>query len=114
MARYALATLAVVMLSWLAPVPAAADRPFVTDDARNIDAGQLEIETWPELVLRRGKVHLNLDITFGAQPVIEDGRQFGGKWEGWLQIGIRLLFDLFTDGPGDPMGASGMMPPPRF
>jgi hypothetical protein len=40
------------LLLVLAPREALAVRPFVTDDARIIDKGQIEMETWPELVLR--------------------------------------------------------------
>lgn len=56
--------------------------------------------------------YVNLDLTFGAQPdegVEREGRQ---AWQWWGQIGLRLLFDVFTDGRGDPMGARGMVRPP--
>lgn len=60
--------------------------------------------------------YVNLDLTFGAQPLVQDGVRVNGEWEMWVQVGIRLLFDVFTpDGlPGDPMGAHGMFAFPRF
>lgn len=57
--------------------------------------------------------HVNLDVTFGTQPTVVDGTRVPGEWEYWLQIGGRFLFDVFTDGPGDPMGAKGMVAVPR-
>jgi hypothetical protein len=56
--------------------------------------------------------HFNLDLTLGAQPLVEDRVRVSGEWEFWAQIGVRLLFDVFTKGPGDPMGAPGMIKAP--
>ncbi len=55
--------------------------------------------------------YVNWDLTFGMQPHLEDHRRAGGH-EYWAQIGLRLLFDVFTrDGkPGDWTGADGMFP----
>jgi hypothetical protein len=55
--------------------------------------------------------YVNWDLTFGTQPHMEDHRRAGGQ-EYWAQIGLRLLFDVFTrDGkPGDFSGAVGMFP----
>jgi len=55
---------------------------------------------------------VNIDLTFGAQPLVEDDVRISGEWELWSQVGIRLLFDVFTDGPGDPLGAFGAMRAP--
>lgn len=54
--------------------------------------------------------YVNWDLTFGAQPVLNDRLGSTGKQEFWVQIGLRLLFDVFTrDGkPGDYSGAKGM------
>jgi hypothetical protein len=58
--------------------------------------------------------HVNLDLTFGAQPELDANRRERGTWEYWGQLGIRLLFDVFTpDGrPGDPMGGRGLVEAP--
>jgi hypothetical protein len=58
--------------------------------------------------------HFNMDLTFGAQPVTVAGHRVPGEWEYWAQIGIRVLFDLWTEGPGDPMGARGMVRAPGY
>jgi hypothetical protein len=56
--------------------------------------------------------HFNMDLTFGAQPLVDNGQRIAGEWEFWAQIGVRFLFDVFTEGPGDPMGARGMVRAP--
>jgi hypothetical protein len=56
---------------------------------------------------------VNFDVTFGGQPLVEDEVRVAGEWEYWLQIGGRFLFDVFTDGPGDPLGGAGMIGVPR-
>jgi hypothetical protein len=56
---------------------------------------------------------LNLDLTFGAQPLVEYEARVAGEWEYWIQVGARLLFDAFTGGPGNPMGGAGMVAVPR-
>jgi hypothetical protein len=55
--------------------------------------------------------YVNLDITFGGMPELDGAGNVTGRLEVWGQIGVRLLFDVFTrDGlPGDPMGARGMI-----
>ncbi|MBX3248393.1 MAG: hypothetical protein KF901_14535 [Myxococcales bacterium] len=60
--------------------------------------------------------YVNLDVTFGAQPRVAEGTEAELRHprEFWGQIGIRLLFDVFRDGPGDPMGARGMTGFRRF
>lgn len=57
--------------------------------------------------------YVNLDLTFGAQPVMNTYRQPTSSVEVWGQVGLRLLFDAFThdDAPGDSQGAVGMFPP---
>lgn len=45
----------VFLAALLAAAPAWAVRPFVTDDARIIDVGQIELEMWPELVRTGGR-----------------------------------------------------------
>ena len=54
--------------------------------------------------------YVNLDLTFGGQPALDEAGRRTGRPEIWGQLGVRLLFDLFTrDGrPGDPMGARGL------
>lgn len=54
--------------------------------------------------------HVNLDFTFGWQAEVDDQRRETGATSWWTQVGIRLLFDVFThDGkPGNPMGAPGL------
>jgi hypothetical protein len=56
---------------------------------------------------------LNLDVTFGAQPLVENELRVPGEWELWAQVGARLLFDVFTRGAGDPMGGAGLVEVPR-
>ena len=54
--------------------------------------------------------YVNVDLTFGAQPTMNTYRQATSAVEVWGQIGLRLLFDVFThDGrPGDADGAMGL------
>jgi hypothetical protein len=54
--------------------------------------------------------YVNFDLTFGGQPELDDFGNRTGRAEIWGQLGVRLLFDIFTRGgrPGDPMGARGM------
>ncbi|MCX7808095.1 MAG: hypothetical protein N2515_05770, partial [Deltaproteobacteria bacterium] len=56
--------------------------------------------------------HLNLDLTFGAQPTFEDRRQVGQEWDAWVQTGVRITVDAFVPGgrKGDPTGARGIVP----
>jgi hypothetical protein len=56
--------------------------------------------------------HVNMDLTFGAEPTVHEGVRVEGGWNTWGQLGARLLFDVFTNGPGDPDGALGMVPAP--
>ncbi|MCS6984029.1 MAG: hypothetical protein NZM25_02730 [Leptospiraceae bacterium] len=55
--------------------------------------------------------HINLDLTYGWQEEVDDTRRPIGRTTWWLQLGIRLLFDLFTkEGkPGNPLGAPGLL-----
>ena len=55
---------------------------------------------------------VNIDLTFGAQPNMNTYRQTTSSVEVWGQVGLRLLFDVFThDGkPGNPDGAIGLFP----
>jgi len=52
--------------------------------------------------------HLNFDLTVGLQPEI--GSSHANAFEVWGQLGIRILWDVFTrDGqPGTAAGARGM------
>lgn len=54
--------------------------------------------------------YINLDLTFGWQEEVNEQRQGMGTTTWWAQLGIRLLFDLFThEGkPGNPLGAPGL------
>lgn len=54
--------------------------------------------------------YVNLDLTFGVQPELDEHLRRSGSAEVWGQIGLRLLFDVFTPGGrrGDPMEAKGM------
>lgn len=56
--------------------------------------------------------YVNIDLTFGAQPTMNTYRQATSSVEVWGQVGLRLLFDVFThDGkPGSPDGAIGLFP----
>jgi len=56
--------------------------------------------------------YVNIDLTFGAQPTMSTYRQTTSAVEVWGQVGVRLLFDLFThDGkPGSAEGAIGLFP----
>lgn len=40
--------------------------------------------------------YVNLDMTFGAQPQTNEYGRKTGKAEIWGQVGLRLLFDVFT------------------
>lgn len=50
------------------------------------------------------------DLTFGAEPSVEDQFFHAQYWEYTAQLGLRILFDVFTrDGkPGNPEGAPGL------
>lgn len=54
--------------------------------------------------------YVNVDLTFGAQPTMNTYRQATSSVEVWGQIGLRLLFDVFThEGkPGNSDGARGL------
>lgn len=56
--------------------------------------------------------YVNVDLTFGAQPTMSTYRQTTSAVEVWGQVGLRLLFDVFThDGkPGSADGAMGLFP----
>jgi hypothetical protein len=56
---------------------------------------------------------LNYDLTFGTQPELNENGNRSGRWEGWAQIGVRLLFDNFRGplGPGLYEGAPGAFNP---
>lgn len=56
--------------------------------------------------------YINIDLTFGAQPTMSTYRQTTSAVEVWGQVGLRLLFDVFThEGkPGSADGASGLFP----
>jgi hypothetical protein len=56
--------------------------------------------------------YVNLDLTFGLEPELDEHRRTTGSIETTAQLGIRLLFDAYTPGGirGDPMGAQGMFP----
>ncbi len=56
--------------------------------------------------------YVNVDLTFGAQPNMNTYRQTTSAVEVWGQVGLRLLFDVFThDGnPGSAEGAIGLFP----
>ena len=56
--------------------------------------------------------YTNIDLTFGAQPAMDTYRQATSSVEVWGQLGLRLLFDVFThDGkPGSADGAVGLFP----
>lgn len=55
--------------------------------------------------------YVNVDLTFGAQPTMDTYRQSTSSVEVWGQLGVRLLFDVFThDGrPGNADGAIGLL-----
>lgn len=57
--------------------------------------------------------YVNIDLTFGAQPTMNAYRQATSSVEVWGQIGLRLLFDVFThEGrAGNSDGASGLFTP---
>lgn len=56
--------------------------------------------------------HLNFDLTFGMQPHESPAGKRHARVEGWGQLGVRFLFDVFTrDGkPGSFDGARGLFP----
>jgi hypothetical protein len=60
--------------------------------------------------------YVNLDLTFGGMPELDAGGTPTGRPVIWGQVGVRLLFDLFTtEGrPGDPMGARGLFKRRRY
>jgi hypothetical protein len=60
-----LSTLGALVLG-LGPTPALAVRPFVTDDARIIDRGQLEVESWLELSRYQGSLVPALNVIAGV------------------------------------------------
>ena len=60
--------------------------------------------------------YLNLDVTFGLQPELDDWRNETGRLEFTGQIGIRMLFDVFIPGgrPGRADGADGLFSNPSY
>ncbi|MDO9140780.1 MAG: hypothetical protein Q7U38_10680 [Methylobacter sp.] len=58
--------------------------------------------------------YINLDITFGLQPELDEQRRDTGRIDATGQIGLRMLFDAFTPGgkPGRADGADGLFPTP--
>ncbi len=54
--------------------------------------------------------YLQMDVIAGAQPALDDRLNRTGHYETTLQLGLRLLFDVFThhEKPGNPNGARGM------
>ncbi|MBX3272574.1 MAG: hypothetical protein KF729_20105 [Sandaracinaceae bacterium] len=57
--------------------------------------------------------YLNFDVTLGMQPLLIDRQPLEGRWETWMQVGVRVLADVLTRGRGDPQGARGLVPPFR-
>jgi hypothetical protein len=53
---------------------------------------------------------VNFDVTFGAEPVMNEAFKTTSHVEVWGQVGMRLLFDVFTrDGAhGNPEGGRGL------
>lgn len=54
--------------------------------------------------------YFNMDLTVGAMPQLDQRRRQTGSFEGWVQLGLRFLFDVDTPGgrPGRFDGADGM------
>jgi hypothetical protein len=54
--------------------------------------------------------YLNFDLTMGLMPELDARRRNTGSIEGWIQLGIRFLFDINTLGgqPGRFDGADGL------
>jgi hypothetical protein len=59
--------------------------------------------------------YTTIDLSFGLQPEMDEQRRTTGSLEVWGQLGLRMVFDVFTRGgkPGDPDGAPGMFPANR-
>ncbi len=53
---------------------------------------------------------LQFDVTFGAEPGVDEPFHHGRHWEYTGQLGMRILLDVFTRNgkPGDPDGAPGL------
>lgn len=71
-----LAIIGFIVALIILPMRAEAVRPFVTDDARVADQGQLELEIIPDLVLPRGERALfeqSVVASFGVLPFFELG-----------------------------------------
>lgn len=53
---------------------------------------------------------LQFDLTFGAEPGLNERFQHTQHWEYTAQLGLRILLDVFTRNgkPGDPEGAPGL------
>ncbi len=87
------AALAVGLLGWATQVHAV--RPFVTDDARIIDHGQIEMESWFET----GRSHGEWDPAPGFNVIV------GSSFNEWLEV-------LAGSGVGnDPNGGSSVVNP---
>jgi hypothetical protein len=95
------------LLLGLAPIPAFAARPFVTDDARIVDAGGCQIETFVKKQGRFGEREAwflpgcnpsgNLELTFGGLNIRNDAE---GRASTLIAQGKTLLKRLQTNDYG--------------
>jgi hypothetical protein len=60
--------------------------------------------------------HVNVDLSMILAPEIDERRRNTGRVDWGAQLGLRVLFDVFTPGgrPGDPAGAPGLFRPSPF
>jgi len=95
------------LLLSLAPIPANAARPFVTDDARIVDAGGCQIETFVKEQRNFGEREAwflpgcnpggNLELTFGGLNIRNDAE---GRASALIAQGKTIFKPLQTDGYG--------------
>lgn len=62
------------------PREARAVRPFVTEDARVVEPGQLEIETWGDLLFSDSQVHAGHNLVANISPLRNWEISLGGGW----------------------------------
>jgi len=117
----ALMLMVCTVVALILPSPAHAVRPFVTDDARIADVGQIEGETWFDFIPQDGRVMPVYNALFNVVPTdwLELGVSGGIGWDTDNTVTIvnqglqgKLLFVRPVDGglPGLSLVVGGILP----
>jgi hypothetical protein len=107
-----ISVLALSVVHLVSPREALAVRPFVTDDARIIDEGQIEIEMWPEVVRAEGETNYGFHLVGGVTvaPWLEllAGSGVGLDADGGLAIANPVFLPKFLVWPAELTGVPGL------